>query len=175
MLFEMHSALIVEPEGGSSCSNTCDFPTCSALSATAPVLPSLQVDAPPKTPVAVEGINEPLTELVIPPGDGNVLRPSDPGFNDLLPFNLRTTTRPLAIVQCLTANGASLGVKWARRHEIAHCTHAGGHSYEGFSSCSGLMIDVRKMNGIAIDAVNETARLGAGCLLGDIAVAPRSL
>jgi hypothetical protein len=52
------------------------MPLLSALSATAPVLPSLQVDAPPKTPVAVEGINEPLTELVIPPGDGNVLRPS---------------------------------------------------------------------------------------------------
>jgi FAD/FMN-containing dehydrogenase len=27
------------------------------------------------------------------------------------------------------------------------------------------------MNGIAIDATNETARIGAGCLLGDIAVA----
>src|SRR5258708_22640883 len=33
------------------------------------------------------------------------------------------------------------------------------------------MIDVRKMNGIAIDVANQTARLGAGCLLGDIAVA----
>ena len=32
------------------------------------------------------------------------------------------------------------------------------------------MIDVRKMNGIAIDAARETARLGAGCLLGDVAV-----
>jgi hypothetical protein len=147
------------------------MPLLSALSATTPILPSLQVDAPPQTPVAVEGINEPLSELVIPAGDGNVLRPSDPGFNDLLPFNLRTTSRPLAIVQCLTANGASLAVKWARRHQIVHCTHAGGHSYEGFSSCPGLMIDVRRMNGIAIDTANETARIGAGCLLGDIAVA----
>jgi hypothetical protein len=147
------------------------MPLLSALSANAPILRSLQVDAPPQTAVAVEGINEPLTDLVIPAGDGNILRPGDPGFNDLLPFNLRTTSRPLAIIQCLTANGASLGVKWARRHEIAHCTHAGGHSYEGLSSCSGLMIDVRKMNRIAIDAAGETVRLGAGCLLGDIAVA----
>ena len=147
------------------------MPLLSALSATAPILPSLKVDAPPQTPVAVAGISEPLAELVIPAGDGTVLRPSDPGFNDLLPFNLRTTTRPLAIVQCLTANGAGLAVKWARTHEIAHCALAGGHSYEGFSSCSGLMIDVRKMNGIAVDATNQTARIGAGCLLGDIAVA----
>jgi FAD/FMN-containing dehydrogenase len=147
------------------------MPLLSALSDTAPVLPGLQIDAPPQTPMAGQSINQPLTELVIPAEDGNVLFPSDPGFDDLLPFNLRTTSRPLAIVQCLRANGASLSVKWARGHEIAHCTHAGGHSYEGFSSCSGLMIDLRKMNGIAIDAANETARLGAGCLLGDIAVA----
>jgi FAD/FMN-containing dehydrogenase len=147
------------------------MPLISALSATSPILPSLKVDVPPQTPVAVEGTNEPLTELVIPAGDGNVLRPGDPGFNDLLPFNLRTTSRPMAIVQCLTATGASLAVRWARRHEIAACTHAGGHSYEGFSSCPGLMIDVRKMNQIAIDTANQTARLGAGCLLGDIAVA----
>ena len=147
------------------------MPLLSALSATSPVLPSLEVDVPPQTPVAVQGISDPLTELVIPAGDGNVLRPSDRGFNDLLPFNLRTTSRPMAIVQCLTANGASLAVKWARRHQITACTHAGGHSYEGFSSCPGLMIDVRKMNEIAIDVANQTARLGAGCLLGDIAVA----
>ena len=91
------------------------MPLLSALSATSPVVRSLEVDAPPQTPVAIEGINEPLTELVIPVGDGNVLRPSDPGFNDLLPFNLRTTTRPLAIVQCLTAHGARRVVVLAPR------------------------------------------------------------
>jgi FAD/FMN-containing dehydrogenase len=147
------------------------MPLLSALAATSPIVPSLEVDIPPRTPAAVEGVTEPLTELVIPPGDGRVLGPSDPAFNDLLPFNLRTTSRPMAIVQCLTANGASLAVKWARRHGIAACTHAGGHSYEGFSSCPDLMIDVRKMNEIIVDPANQTARLGAGCLLGDIAVA----
>ena len=75
------------------------MPLVSALSATSPILHSLNVDVPPQTPAAVEGINEPLTELVIPAADGIVLRPGDPGFNDLLPFNLRTTSRPMAIVQ----------------------------------------------------------------------------
>jgi hypothetical protein len=75
------------------------MPLLSALSTASPVLRNLEVDTPPQTPVAVEGINEPLTELIIPVGDGNVLGPGDPGFNDLLPFNLRTTSRPMAIVQ----------------------------------------------------------------------------
>ena len=147
------------------------MPLLSALSANSPSFASLQDDAPPRTPAAVAGIAEPLTELVIPAADGKVLRPDDPGFKDLLPFNLRTTSRPTAIAQCLTANGLSLAVKWARRHQIPLCTHAGGHSYEGYSSCSGLMIDVRKMDGVSIDAASQSARLGAGCLLGNVAVA----
>src|SRR5689334_12950637 len=111
------------------------MPLLSALSADNPILPSLQSDAPPQTPLAVAGISDPLSELVIPAADGNVLRPGDPGFNDLLPFNLRTTSRPMAIAQCLTANGVSLAVQWARRYQVALCAHAGGHCYEGFSSC----------------------------------------
>src|ERR1700722_16933658 len=100
------------------------MPLLAALSATAPILPGLQIDAPPQAPMAGESINEPLTELVIPAADGKVLLPGDPGFNDLLPFNLRTTSRPLAIVQCLRANATSISVRWARRHQIPHCTHA---------------------------------------------------
>jgi hypothetical protein len=54
------------------------MPLLTALSTTSPVLGNLEVDVPPQTPVAVEGINEPLTELIIPAADGNVLRPGDP-------------------------------------------------------------------------------------------------
>ena len=136
-----------------------------------PLLSALSFTDLPPAPVPAEDISQPPTPLVLPAEDGTVLHPGDLGFDDLLPFNLRTTSRPMAIAQCLTENGASVAIKWARRFGIAHCTHAGGHCYEGYSSGSGLMIDVRKMNGITIDAVNQTARLGAGCLLGDIAAA----
>jgi hypothetical protein len=136
-----------------------------------PLLSALSSTDTPPAPVPADSISEPLIPLVLPAEEGTVLHPGDPGFDDLLPFNLRTTSRPMIIAQCLTANGASLAVKWARRFGIVHCTHAGGHCYEGYSSGSGLMIDVRRMNGITIDVVNQTARLGAGCLLGDIAVA----
>jgi hypothetical protein len=45
---------------------------------------------------------DPIDELQIPPADGKVLRPGDAGFDDLLPFNLRTTSRPQVIAQCKT-------------------------------------------------------------------------
>jgi len=146
------------------------MPLLSAPSSTT-TLTSLQSDAPPRSSITFTGAADPIANLVIPAADGKVLHPGDLGFEDLLPFNLRTTTRPLAIAQCLTANGVSLAVKWARQHQIQLCPHAGGHSYEGFSSCAGLMIDVRKMDEIVIDAASQTARVGAGCLLGNLAVA----
>ena len=143
----------------------------AAAPAAPAVLPSLQSNAPFRTPPAVEGVVDPLAELVLPPADGKVLRPGNAGFDDFLPFNLRTATRPLAVAQCLTSNGVSLAIRWARRHQVPLCAHAGGHSYEGFSSCAGLLIDVRKMDGITIDTASQTARLGAGCLLGNVATA----
>jgi hypothetical protein len=112
---------------------------------------------------------DPIDDLVIPAADGKVVRPNDPEFNSLLPFNLRTTVRPGVIAQCRTAQGVALALQWARLHGVALCGHGGGHSYEGFSSCSGIMIDVRKMEAVAIDTANQTARIGAGSLLGDVA------
>ena len=144
------------------------MPFLSHASLNAPILPSLHSDAPPNSPATIAGVTDPLADFIIPPADGKVLRPGDAGYNDLLPFNLRTTVRPQVIAQCRTAHGVSLAVQWARRHQFALCGHGGGHSYEGFSSCSGLMIDVRKMSAVVIDAVNQTARIGAGCLLGDV-------
>ena len=144
------------------------MPLLAAVSVTPSTLQSLPINAPTPYPVSVTSPPEPL---VIPPADGKVLHPGDPDFDNLLPFNLRTTSRPMVIAGCLTANGVKLAVVWARRNQIPLCVHAGGHSYEGFSSCPGLMVDVRKMNAITIDAVNQTARIGAGCLLGDVAIA----
>ena len=133
----------------------------------APILPSLQSEPQRATAAAVD----PIASLVIPVADGKVLRPADTGFNAALPFNLRTSVQPQVIAQCRTAHGVSLAVQWARQNQFALCGHGGGHSYEGYSSCPGLMIDVRKMDSITIDAANQTARIGAGCLLGNVAEA----
>ena len=98
-----------------------------------------------------------------------MLRPGDADFEKLLPFNRRTLVRPQVIAQCRTANGVSLAIQWARAHGVALCGHSGGHSYERFSSCSGLLIDVRSMDAVVIDVAAKTARIGAGSLLGDVA------
>ena len=145
------------------------MPFLAETSLRAPILPSLRSDAPRRSQARSAAAADPIDELIIPPADGKVLRPADAEFDGLLPFNLRTTVRPQVIAQCKTAHGVSLAVQWARQHQFALCGHGGGHSYEGFSSCSGIVIDVRKMDAVVIDAANQTARIGAGCLLGDVA------
>ena len=137
----------------------------------APILPSLRSSPPRRGAARATAAADPIASLVLPAADGKVLRSGDAGFNGLLPFNLRTSVRPQVIAQCRTAHGVSLAVQWARQQGFALCGHGGGHSYEGFSSCAGLMIDVRSMNAIVIDAPNRTARIGAGALLGDVAEA----
>lgn len=137
----------------------------------APILPSLASSTPPPARLRAGLAADAIDDLQIPPADGKVLRPGDAGFDDLLPFNLRTTSRPQVIAQCRTAHGVSVAVQWARQHDFPLVGHGGGHSYEGFSSGPGLMIDVRSMNAIVVDAASRTARIGAGCLLGDVAEA----
>ena len=149
----------------------------SESSLRAPILPSLRSGKEPQRARTRAGARgrltaaaaDPIDDLVIPAADGKVVRPSDAEFNTLLPFNLRTTVRPAVIAQCRTPQGVALALQWARQHGFALCGHGGGHSYEGFSSCSGIMIDVRKMDAVVIDTANKTARVGAGSLLGDIA------
>ena len=136
-----------------------------------PILPNLRSSPPRRGVARATAAADPIASLVLPAADGKVLRSGDAGFNGLLPFNLRTSVRPQVIAQCRTAHGVSLAVQWARQQGFALCGHGGGHSYEGFSSCAGLMIDVRSMNAIVIDAPNRTARIGAGALLGDVAEA----
>ena len=87
--------------------------------------------------------------------DGKVLVAGiDPIPEDRLPFNLRATVTPCVLVQSKTSNAVRESIAWAKRHGIPLCGRGGGHSYEGFSSIAGLVIDVGDMNSIAVDAVH---------------------
>ena len=145
------------------------MPFLAKASLKAPILGSLKSGPPQPERALLAVAADPIDDLIIPAADGKVLRPAAAEFDGLLPFNLRTTVRPLVIAQCRTAQGVGLAVQWARLHGVALCGHGGGHSYEGFSSCAGIMIDVRKMEAVVIDEANQTARIGAGALLGDVA------
>ena len=131
------------------------------------------LDVPPQDPVVklakphhngAAAADPEVDELrqLIAPGDGTVLVPGDAGATALLPFNLRTRVLPRVIVSALTAKAISQALDWARRHGIALRGHSGGHSYEGFCSVTGLMIDVRRMNKVTVNLTTRRAVVGAG-------------
>jgi FAD/FMN-containing dehydrogenase len=76
--------------------------------------------------------------------------------------------RPGAVVFCTSAQDVWRTVRWARRHRIRVVPRCGGHSYAGYSTCPGVVVDVTRMNGVTADAAAGTATVGAGALLIDV-------
>jgi FAD/FMN-containing dehydrogenase len=111
-------------------------------------------------------------------GDALLLRPSDARYEDYQKaFNLRTAQKPQLRALCKTPKAVGVMVDWCRSNGLAFAVRCGGHSYEGFSQSTGVVIDMRLMNAIAIDSKTNTATIGAGTSLGGLhrAIAARGL
>jgi len=76
--------------------------------------------------------------------------------------------RPLAVAFCEGAEDVARAIAWARRHGIRISVRSGGHSYGGYSTGPGLVVDVSHMDGIAVDGSGRMARVGAGARLIDV-------
>jgi FAD/FMN-containing dehydrogenase len=74
---------------------------------------------------------------------------------------------PLAVAYCLGPGDVAKTILWARRHGIRIAPRAGGHSYGGYSTTSGVVIDVSRINAITVNAAARTAVIGAGARLID--------
>lgn len=105
--------------------------------------------------------------------DGTLLRPGDDAFlATALPQNLRyASILPQGITLCASERDVQTSIRWAREHEIALVARAGSHSYAGFSSTRGLMINVTPLATVAVDAARGTVTAGAGARNGDVAAA----
>jgi FAD/FMN-containing dehydrogenase len=69
---------------------------------------------------------------------------------------------------CESAADVQKAVRWARRHNVRIAARSGGHSYGGYSTGTGLVIDVSRLNRITVSAATRTATIGAGARLIDV-------
>ena len=101
---------------------------------------------------------------------GRVVLPGDRGYTEFaLPQNLRyAVLRPAGIALCKSARDVSSSILWARENGVALVARSGGHSYAGYSSTSGLMIDLREMNSVSLNEGTGVAVLGGGALNGNV-------
>ena len=80
----------------------------------------------------------------------------DPRFDSLHPAGIAYCRNPHDVATCLA---------FVRKFGVPVAARCGGHSYAGWSSTSGLIIDVTRMSGVNVSG--STATVGAGTRLID--------
>lgn len=76
---------------------------------------------------------------------------------------------PLMVVYCADTADVVDTVSFARRHRLAVCSRAGGHSTAGYSVLDGhIVIDVSRIGGVMVDPISQRATVGAGITWGEL-------
>ena len=111
---------------------------------------------------------------------GRLSLPGAPGYPvDLELYNpLFDVTHPAAVAFCANATDVARCITFARGHRLAMAARSGGHSYAGYSTTSGLVIDVSLMSEVSLSegpsrsgqvaASGQVATVGAGARLIDV-------
>jgi FAD/FMN-containing dehydrogenase len=74
--------------------------------------------------------------------------------------------RPLAIVRPMDARDVAAVVRWAAKTGVRIVGRSGGHSYGGYSTTSGVVVDLSRLAGVHLSG--SRAAVGAGARLGNI-------
>jgi len=104
---------------------------------------------------------------------GRLVLPADHGYASARElFDPRfDSVRPAAIAYCASAVDVQRTVDFALAHGIRPIPRCGGHSYAGYSTGSGLVIDVTRMSTVKVTkkkGAPTTAQVGAGTRLVDL-------
>jgi len=87
-------------------------------------------------------------------------------------WNGHIDRRPALIVRCAGADDVARAVNFSRAAGLPLSVRGGGHSLAGFAVReAGLVIDLSRMKGIAVDAQNQTARAEPGLTLKELIAA----
>ena len=95
---------------------------------------------------------------------GSLITPGDTGYELMyLPNNLvYRGIKPIGIAICKNEDDIAKSLRWCRKHNVNLITRNGGHSYAGYSTTRGLMINTQALNSITYDKSREEVRIGAG-------------
>lgn len=127
----------------------------------------------PRFPVAAGMAAGSLAEAALPPlpviPGAEMLVPGSPGYNEaLIASELREIVPPQIRAMCSRDTAVAAVVNWLREQKLPFAVRCGGHSYAGLSQSSSVVVDVRRMNAIAVDPVKRIVKVGAGASLGAV-------
>jgi FAD/FMN-containing dehydrogenase len=99
---------------------------------------------------------------------GKLIRPGDGAYeNARVVYNARFDhVRPQAVVQCANADDVRETLAFVRRFALPVTPRGGGHSYAGYSTGPGVVLDLAPLHSVAVDG--DTATIGGGAKLIDV-------
>ena len=104
---------------------------------------------------------------------GEVVTPRDDGYDEARRlWNAAHDRHPAVVVRPRSKDEVASAIRFAREHDLELAVRSGGHSTPGHSSVDGgLVVDMSRMRGVAVDPATRTARVQGGALLGELDVA----
>ena len=101
---------------------------------------------------------------------GRLLGPGEQGWNDAVAiWNGMAAKTPALVLQPISTHDVAAAVSFARDHGLLVSVKGGGHNIAGISIAEGgLTLDMSRMREITVDPEARLARVGPGCLLGEV-------
>lgn len=101
---------------------------------------------------------------------GAILTPNDDGYDAARAVeNVHIDRRPGMIIQCSGVADVIDAVNLAKQHGLLVAVRSGGHHVAGHSATDGgLLIDMRRLNGVWVDLENKLVHVQGGATWGDV-------
>ncbi len=101
---------------------------------------------------------------------GSLLLPGSPEYEAASqPANTRfDEIRPMAVARCADERDVATCIRWSHKHRVQPVARTGGHSYAGYSTTRGLLIDLAALKTVAIDRNTGRATIGGGATNHDV-------
>jgi FAD/FMN-containing dehydrogenase len=113
------------------------------------------------------------TAVTLPPlptiADAKFLKPGNADYATYLPLhNKRNDAQPALRIMCTSTQAVADCIKWVRDNGLPLALRSGGHCYEGFSQSDGVVIDIRRMGLVTVDAAQKIVTVSGGASLGKV-------
>jgi FAD/FMN-containing dehydrogenase len=119
--------------------------------------------------VAIDVVAELVRELVRELPAEQVMRPGDPGYDQVRVWNASVTHRPAVAVRPVDAAGVARAVRAAVGHGVPLSVLGGGHDWAGRAiRPGGLVIDMSALRGVSVDPAARLATVGGGATAADV-------
>jgi len=101
---------------------------------------------------------------------GELIQPDDPDYDAVRTlFNAMIDRRPGVIAQCATVDDVASAVRFGREQSLEIAVRGGGHGVAGWAlTDGGIVIDLRRLNGVTVDPDRRTAVVAGGATMGDL-------